>query len=62
MFWTLTALRPDYPLSIIDENSLRDYIEEKEAPKNLIIRFGENESLTSHHIKMHLILSKETDH
>lgn len=52
----------DYPLSIIDENSLREYIEEKEASKNLIIRFGEIESLTSHHIKMQLILSKETDH
>jgi hypothetical protein len=50
----------DYPLSIIDENSLREYIEEKGSPKNLIIRFGEIESLTSHHIKMQLILSKET--
>lgn len=51
----------DYPLSIIDENSLREYIEEKGSPKNLMVRFGENESLTSHHIKMQLILSKKTD-
>lgn len=48
----------DYQLSIIDENSLREYIEELGPRNNLIIRFGENELLTSHHIKMQLILSK----
>lgn len=46
----IVAYSLDYPLSIIEENSLREYIEEKGSPNNLIIRFGEIESQTSHHI------------